>query len=465
MTSVRVFLGFLMLCLSIGAHAGERAPASHAEQVFGLWLAAFNAGDRDGLQAFVADHKGGRDAQRDLDLREAMGRFRLLGIKFSSTHSMQAMLLSESTDRGVLASLEVDPASPADVTRFQLEGMELPAEFQPRRLPLPVLLAESRRRLDSARDDDALSGALLVAKDGKILLRWQGGQADRERKIGVDGATRFRLASLNKMFTAVAILQLQEAGRLSLDDSVAMHLPDYPDQAVAGKITVRQLLNHTSGLGDIFGEEFERRSQSLRTLRDYWSLAGNEPSSAAPGSEDGYSNYGYILLGSIIEAVSGQSYYDYVGEHIYRVAGMDSTGAEPESSPVPGRAVAYTRVEGRWVPETRTLPWRGTSAGGGYSTVEDMLKFVEALRAGRLVSPASLATATSPQNHKGWYGHGFMVGGEGQARQYGHEGGAPGANAALAVLPGPGYVVVGLGNVDPGAMENMVNFIVHRLPL
>ncbi|MEG1679775.1 MAG: serine hydrolase domain-containing protein, partial [Stenotrophomonas sp.] len=151
--------------------------------------------------------------------------------------------------------------------------------------------------------------------------------------------------------------------------------------------------------------------------------------------------------------------------HIYRPAGMAATGSEPESTFVPRRATAYAKVDGEWVQETKTLPWRGTSAGGGYSTVGDMLKFAEALRAGRLISPASLALATSPQNNKAWYGYGFMVSGQGAERQYGHEGGAPGANTSLVVLPESGYVVIGLSNVDPGAMENVVNFIVHRLPL
>ncbi|HEX7991853.1 MAG TPA: serine hydrolase domain-containing protein, partial [Stenotrophomonas sp.] len=153
-----------------------------------------------------------------------------------------------------------------------------------------------------------------------------------------------------------------------------------------------------------------------------------------------------------------------VDQHIFRVAGMGATGSEPESVAVPGRAVAYAKVDGKWVQETKTLPWRGTSAGCGYSTVGDMLKFAEALRAGRLISPESLTLATSPQNNKAWYGYGFMVSGKGAERQYGHEGGAPGANTSLVVLPEQGYVVIGLSNVDPGVMENVVNFIVHRLP-
>ena len=458
--ALAVLLGF-----STAAIAKQPLQDAHAEQVFSLWLAAYNSGERDTLQTFLADYKVGQEAQRFLDIRQSLGTFKLLGIKSSTANEVQVMLLSEMTDRGVLATLDMDPSDRFDVTKLQLEGMDLPDEFKPQRMRLGQVLAAGKARLDAARAADTLSGALVVAKNGKALMAWHGGATDREHAIGIDEATRFRLASLNKMFTAVAILQLQQAGTLSLDDTIAMHLDNYPNQEVARAISIRQLLNHTSGLGDVFGEEFEKRSQSLRTLNDYWSLASAAPPSATPGREDGYSNYGYILLGSIIEAVSGQSYYDYVDQHIYRVAGMSATGSEPESTAVPGRAVAYAKVDGQWVQETKTLPWRGTSAGGGYSTVGDMLKFAEALRSGQLVSQATLKLATSPQNNKAWYGYGFMVGGQGAERQYGHEGGAPGANTSLVVLPESGYVVVGLSNVDPGAMENVVNFIVHRLPL
>jgi CubicO group peptidase (beta-lactamase class C family) len=296
-------------------------------------------------------------------------------------------------------------------------------------------------------------------------MEWHGGLADRENALPVRLDTQFRLASVNKMFTAVAILQLQESGKLSLDDAVATYLPDYPAPQHLRGVTLRQLLSHTSGLGDIFGEKADAHAGSLKTLGDYWAVFADEPPAFTPGSKDQYSNYGFILLGTVIEAVSGQSYYDYVEAHIFRVAGMTATGSAPESSRVPGLAKAYTKVDGQWRHETASLPWRGTSAGGGYSTVGDLLKFGEALRSGTLVSPATLAAATSPQNHKAWYGYGFMVRGQGKERVYGHEGGAQGANAVFYILPEQGVVLVGLANVDPDAMGNMVNYVANRLPL
>jgi len=230
-------------------------------------------------------------------------------------------------------------------------------------------------------------------------------------------------------------------------------------------VTIRQLLNHTSGLGDFFGDDFEHYAASLRTHDDYVQRFARDRPQFAAGSQDGYSNYGFIVLARIIEVVSGQTYYRYVNDHILRAAGMTATGFEPESVHVPHRAPGYTRVKGQWLSETRSLPWRGTAAGGGYSTVGDLLKFAEALRAGTLVSPAWLQQATHPQNNKGWYGYGFMVQGEGRQRQFGHEGGAPGSNSAIVVMPEQGYVLIGLANVDPDAIGNVINYIARRVPL
>ncbi len=326
-------------------------------------------------------------------------------------------------------------------------------------------MADVTARLEALRAQDALSGALQVAQNGKVLLDWRGGDADRSTGIAVGVETQFRLASSNKMFTAVAILQLVQDGRLSLDDTIGKHLPDYPNKAVASSVTVRELLSHTSGLGDFFGDDFEQYSASLKTLDDYVQRFARDAPQFTPGSQDSYSNYGFIVLGRIIEAVSGQSYYAYVEEHILGPVGMTGTGFEPETASVPKRAVAYTKHDGQWVRETKSLPWRGMSAGGGYSTVADMVKFAEALQGGKLVSPALLQQATTAQNHKGWYGFGFVVQGEGREHQYGHEGGAPGSNSAIVVLPAQGYVIVGLANVDPDAIGNVVNYIARRLPL
>ena len=270
---------------------------------------------------------------------------------------------------------------------------------------------------------------------------------------------------MNKMFTAVATLQLVEAHKLALDDPIGKHLPDYPNKEVAAKVTVRHLLTHTGGTGDIFGPEFEEHRLQLREHRDYLKLYGSRGLTQEPGARFEYSNYGFVLLGALIEHVSGMSYFDYVRDHVFHPAGMRATGSLPESVVVPDRAVGYLRASpsgGAWAPNTDTLPWRGTAAGGGYSTVGDLLRFAQALSSGRLLSEATLAEATRP--HQQQYGYGFDVQGQGSLGSYGHGGGAPGMNGELRIFPELGYVVVSLSNLDPPAASELVEFFTLRMP-
>ncbi|HDS1103529.1 MULTISPECIES: serine hydrolase domain-containing protein [Stenotrophomonas] len=451
---------------AIGATTSEPAHP-HAQDAIDDWLAAFNAGSLDALHAFADKYakKEGSGPGDYLEFRGSTGPLRVLETREGAPGHAKLLVMGQLNERAMWVTAEMDADHPAHLKLFQIEGTGIPDKYKPERVALPALMADARTKLDALRAQDALSGALLVARNGQVLLDWRGGQADREGGIPVRADTRFRLASSNKMFTSVAILQLVQAGKLGLDDTIGKHLPDYPNKAVAAEVTVRQLLTHTSGLGDFFGDDFEQYSASLKTLDDYVQRFAKDAPQFTPGSQDSYSNYGFIVLGRLIETVSGQSYHAYVEQHILRPAGMTGTGFEPETVKVPQRAVAYTKKDGQWVRETKSLPWRGMSAGGGYSTATDMLKFAEALRGGKLVPPALLQQATTAQNHKRWYGFGFVVQGEGREHQYGHEGGAPGSNSAIVVLPAQGYVIVGLANVDPDAIGNVVNYIARRLPL
>jgi CubicO group peptidase (beta-lactamase class C family) len=261
-------------------------------------------------------------------------------------------------------------------------------------------------------------------------------------------------------------LQLVEAGELELDEPIATYLPDYPNEDLASKVTVRHLLSHTGGTGDFFGPEFDQHRLELREHGDYVELLGERGVMFEPGSRWEYSNYGFILLGAVIEAVTGESYYDYVAEYVYGPAGMTATGSLPESEAVPDRAVAYWRPggpTGEWEPATDTLPYRGTAAGGGYSTVGDLYRFAEALQAGTLISPETLAEATSPQGEE-FYGYGFDVGDD-PSPYFGHGGAAPGMNGQLRVYPEFGYVVVVLSNFGPPTADIIADFFTLRVPV
>jgi len=365
-----------------------------------------------------------------------------------------------------------------DNIRFQRIGRDADGRVEPLATPRPsraidlvlhrltqaqALAALAAHAAEHARADE-FAGAVLVAGHGKVLLNNAWGRADRKAGTANTPATRFRIGSMNKMFTAVATLQLVEAHKLALDDPIGKHLPDYPNKEVAAKVTVRHLLTHTGGTGDIFGPEFAEHRLQLREHRDYLKLYGSRGLTHEPGARFEYSNYGFILLGALIEHVSGMPYDDYVDDHVFRPAGMASTGSLPESVVVPDRAVGYMRPSpsGGWVPNTDTLPWRGTAAGGGYSTVGDLLRFAQALGSGRLLSTSTLAEATRP--HQQQYGYGFDVQGQARLRSYGHGGGAPGMNGELRIFPELGYVVVSLSNLDPPAASELVEFFTLRMP-
>jgi CubicO group peptidase (beta-lactamase class C family) len=311
------------------------------------------------------------------------------------------------------------------------------------------------------------SGAVLVAKDGAPVFTSAAGEADRERHVPNRLDTRFRNGSMNKMFTAVAVLSLVQAGKVALQEPLATYLPDYPDPSIARKVTIHQLLTHTAGTGDVFGPDLAAHRDELRQHRDYIARFGRQPLLFEPGARWMYSNYGFILLGAVIERVSGQSYYDYVRSHVYARAGMTDTGSEPEAVDVPRRAIGYmVAPDGRWTPNAPTLPYRGTAAGGGYTTVTDLMRFAAALVHHRLLDAATtqLMLTGRVEGAGGRYGYGFIEHVSKGVRSVGHGGNAPGMDGDLQIFPDSGYVVAVLANVDPPAAQRVSEFIGLRVP-
>jgi CubicO group peptidase (beta-lactamase class C family) len=296
-----------------------------------------------------------------------------------------------------------------------------------------------------------------------VVFQKAAGLANRELQIPNTVETKFRNGSMNKMFTATAVLQLVDAGTLSLDDTVGKVMPDYPNADVRSKVTIRHLLSHQGGTGDFFGPLFMKNRLTLKTHADYVAMFGSRAPVHEPGAEFRYSNFGMMLLGAIIERVTGQSYFDYVRTKVYEPAGMRATGSQPETETVPNRSSGYMRRNEAWVPNTGTLPWSGSAAGGGYSTVGDFFRFAEALQSGTLISPAAFAQMITPNRSN--YGFGMTIQGSGQTLSFGHGGGAPGQNGDLRVYPESGYVIVALSNLDPPAASRLVEFIAARLPL
>jgi CubicO group peptidase (beta-lactamase class C family) len=193
--------------------------------------------------------------------------------------------------------------------------------------------------------EDSFSGVVAVARNGTVMYERAAGIANRSRGTPMTLDTKLQIASITKIFTQVAILQLEQAGKLALTDTVGKFLPAYPNTTVRSKVTVDQLLHHRSGVGSFWNAEFMSRHASIHTVSDYMALFDRDSLLFQPGTADEYSNGGYVLLGAIIERVSGQSYHDYVRTHIFEPAGMTGTMPYDNRRSVANAAVGYTSQE------------------------------------------------------------------------------------------------------------------------
>lgn len=288
--------------------------------------------------------------------------------------------------------------------------------------------------IDSLAKKDQFSGVVLVARAGVPHFERAYGMADREAGRPNDLETAFNLGSINKFFTATAIRQLVAAGKLNVDSTLARAWPDYPNQGVARRVTIKQILEHRSGIqGNIFGAPPGKTRHEVRSLADYFELFKDQPLQFEPGSRQQYSNAGFIVLGLLVERLSGENYYDYVRRHIYEPAGMARTGWWTVDSLPPNTAYGYTGDSWPRTRNTAMLPGRGSSAGGGYATAHDLLRLLNALRDGKI--PA------------------------GPPSGIGIAGGAPGLNAVMEGDLAGGYDVIVLANLDPPAAERVARLI------
>ena len=320
------------------------------------------------------------------------------------------------------------------------------------------IVKETETYLEQASAEDTFSGAVLIAKDGKPILKKAYGSANKSSNTANNVDTKFNLGSIDKSFTAVAIAQLVQQGKLSFNDPISKYLPDYPNKAVAAKVTIHQLLTHTSGMGMYFNEEFMKRRASLKTLSDLLPLFVNDTLDFEPGEKMQYSNAGYVVLGLVIEKLSGQNYFDYVRQHIFEPAGMKNTASYELDQKVPNLAIGYTNMglTGRPEPGPRKdstphLTGRGSSAGGGYSTLDDLLKFGQALIDHKLLNKQYTDIVLSNKMPTGQppAGYGFFSVQVNGALAIGNNGGGPGTNSTFSVYPELGYTVVVLSNYDP----------------
>src|SRR5580704_288629 len=310
------------------AATGATIPDTPAGQQFAHWLEVFNAGKREEIQKFLEQNRpeAAQRLDQELGFRQMTGGFDLKKIEESTPQKITGILKERDSDNYGRFVMEVAPGPPHQITSLGLQLIPRPAEFQAApRLSEQDAVAVLKADLQKRTGEDGFAGAVAVAKGRKLVFSGAYGMADRERQVPNRVDTRFRIGSMNKMFTATAVLQLAQAGKLKLTDPLGKYLADYPNKEVAAKVTVHHLLTHTGGTGDIFGPDFDKNRPTLRTLDSYVALYGSREPQFEPGSRWEYSNYGFLLLGLVVQKASGEDYYAYVREHIYKPAGMNST--------------------------------------------------------------------------------------------------------------------------------------------
>jgi len=253
-------------------------------------------------------------------------------------------------------------------------------------------LEELHQYLLKQTKENKFSGTVLIAKDGNPIFQKAYGYASKTFRVLNTMDTKYNIGSISKIFTTVAVAQLMEKEKLSIDDPIGKYLDIFPRE-IANKVTIRHLLNMRSGWGDYWENEyFLSHKDRLRTVSDYMKFIKDIPLDFEPGTNFQHSNTGFEVAGAIIEVVSGMDYFDYIKKNIFEPSRMSNTDTYHRDSYVENLAVGYTNMN-RNDPEGKGYKWnnaymlspRGTPAGGAYSTVEDLLKFDTALRSHKLL--------------------------------------------------------------------------------
>lgn len=333
---------------------------------------------------------------------------------------------------------------------------------------LPPTPAEFRRYAEPLLADaypaNAPGGAVLVMRGDEVLYRGARGQADVAAGVPLKPGDRFRIASVTKQFSAAGLLTLVDAGRVSLDDPLSKYLPTYPGGA---RITIEQLLNHTSGVReytDIPGT-FEgpiRRHVTTEQLIDYFK---NEAPDFAPGEAWNYSNSGYVLIGAVIEAATGQAWHHYLDQALLEPLGMNDTGYGADHAVSAHQVNGYTTHRGVLaapIPLSMTQPH---AAGALVSTVDDLTRWNLALHEGKVLKPATYARMITPVGHAKTYSYGYGIGTTTlrglPALQHG--GGIAGFSSHLLYVPGDGVSVAVLLNNEMPSPAHEPSAIARRL--
>lgn len=462
----------LIISLPTSSFPQPEFPDTPAGKQMAELLKAFNSGKRSHFRSYFREHVAESflkiaPMERHLavfsEIYDQNRGFEVHSFPESSEYELTAVVKSKLTGGWNKLRIQVEPDPPHLVAGMGIMNSEPPADTPPsQKWSDKEIVEQLETFVDKLYEADVFSGVVLIAKDGKPLFKKAYGLASKRYNVPNRIDTKFNIGSMNKMFTAVAIAQLVEQEKLSYSDPIGKYLDtEWVKPEVGKEVKISHLLCHTSGLGSFFTDEFMKSSRTLfRNVGDYKPIVSKESLAFEPGTKWKYSNTGFHLLGAIIEKVTGQSYYDYVREHIYKVARMTNTDAYEMDKPVPNLAMGYEKEfsdEGyTWRNNLFEHTIRGGPAGGGFTTAEDLLRFDIALRTNKLISQESreLLMSPKPELKSPRYGYGFGIkDSQAQGRIVGHSGGFTGINATLGMYLDSGYTVIILSNYSRGIFQ------------
>jgi CubicO group peptidase (beta-lactamase class C family) len=425
------------------------------------FAALLDSGNRVGLRNYAKENFAPRflgiSMEQHLEFLSSVHDW-TRGVEFHSVQEEKpgeaiVLLKAKLTGDWLALVVRVEPEAPYRISGLGLRPPKPPASAGTgKKLSEHQAAEELEAFMKKLAAADVFSGTVLLAKDGKPIFKAAYGIANKDFDAPNRIDTKFNLGSMNKMFTAVAIAQLVERGKLSFEDPLAKYLPEFPDPSAAQKIKIKHLLSHTAGLGGYFSRAWGESSRGLyRTVDDMMKrAAADEKLLFEPGSRWQYSNTGMLVLGKVIEKVTGQSYYDYVRDNITRPAGMINTACFELDNVNPNLAVGYEKEftdDGyHFTNNIFDHVLRGGPQGGGYSTVEDLLRFDVALRSNKLVGAeyVKLLLSPKPELNSPRYGYGFQI--DTDAQIAGHGGGFKGINSNLDMFLGTGWTAVVMSN-------------------
>jgi CubicO group peptidase (beta-lactamase class C family) len=333
------------------------------------------------------------------------------------------------------------------------------------------LIEKVRVLLDDQESTDRFSGAVLVAHNNQPILTEARSYAIQPEVLRNQPDTKFNIASLTKMFTAVAVMQLVAKGKLDLHTPVAAYHADLP---YADQITLHQLLTHTAGFDAYWNDDYRAARSDLRTIAGYLKLFAHTPLEFSPGTRHHYSNNGYVILGALIEEVTGVSYYEHIQNEIFQVVGMKNTGFYEMDLPIANCAVGYTRqnwfgpTDGQLRNNHFIYAVKGSPSEHCFSTVQDMFLFFQALQTRRLLDTYYTELCFTPHSSGEQpgvcYGYGFHIVDDGEhGHVIGHGGRAVGGDAFALMYVDLGYTIIVLSNYDRPSARNVVNCIADLL--